>query len=291
VRALLALGAVLAVLFGWAAPAAAHAGGLVATDARGRVVSLTPAVAGLSVVAVEDGARLRLRNGTAFPVGVPAGGGPATPAVVPAGGEMTWADSRATPVGRQIGAGRRVPWSLVLDVGGTAVTVAGVLDGVPAPPAVLWWLAVVAVAVAVPLLSRRARRGDLALAGTGLLVAAASLAHVTGSSLAVTSAPLAGTFADSAGIDFLAWPLLIGGAVAVVRGRVAGVLAVCAGAALTAVSVLPDVTAFHRGALPFAGPATLERILVVAALAGGTGVAVAGAAVLRGLAAAAEPQQ
>jgi hypothetical protein len=113
---------------------------------------------------------------------------------------------------------------------------------------------------------------------------------VTGSSLAVTSAPFAGTFADSAGVGFLAWPLLIGGAAAVWRGRVAGVLAVCAGAALTAVSVLPDVTSFHRAVLPFAGPATLERSLVVTALAGGVGVAVAGAAVLRDLAAAADRQ-
>jgi hypothetical protein len=72
--------------------------------------------------------------------------------------------------------------------------------------------------------------------------------------------------------------------VAVLRGRAAGVLAVCAGAALTAIFVLPDVTSFHRAVLPFAGPAVLERVLVVLALGAGAGVAIAGGAVLRTLA-------
>ena len=58
-----------------AAPAAAHAGGLTATDSRGRVVSVTPEIPGLEVVAIENGARLRLRNGTGAPVTVVVKGG------------------------------------------------------------------------------------------------------------------------------------------------------------------------------------------------------------------------
>jgi hypothetical protein len=266
---------VLGVVLGWGAPALAHAGGLVATDARSRVVSVTPAVAGLSVTAVEDGAKLRLVNATNRPVTV-AG----RPVVAP-GESLTWAEPSSSPVGRRT-AGN---WSLTLDVGGAPVTVRGVFEWVAPPPFVPWWAAVIVLAVAVPLLCRRVRRGDLALAAVGLGAMAASAAHVTGSSLAVTSAPLLGTFVNAAGINLLAWPLVAGGIVAVLRGQAAGVLAVCAGAALTAVFVLPDVTSFHRSVLPFAGPAVLERLLVVVALGGGAGTAVAGAAVLRTLAA------
>jgi hypothetical protein len=272
------------LLLAWASPAAAHAGGLVATDARSHVVALSPAVPGLEVTAIEDGARLRLRNHTTGPVGVPAGGGAATPAVVAAGQELTWIDTRSTPEGRSLGAGATQAWSLVLDVGGTPVTVTGELVGARPPSPVPWWLAAVLLAVAVPLVARRSRRPGGLLAATGLVAMAASITHVAGSTLAVESAPMAGTFLSAAGINLLAWPLILGGAVTVFRGRPAGVLAVCAGAALTAVFVLPDVTSFHRAVLPFAGPAVVERILVVLALGTGIGVAVAGASVLRTLA-------
>jgi hypothetical protein len=270
-----------AIVAGWAGPAAAHAGGLVATDARARVVALTPAAPGLTVEAVENGAKLRLTNSTGTPVAVRAGGGPATPAVVPAGGRLTWADTRSSPVGKRAGDA----WSLVLDAGDTAVTVTGDFTGAPPPAAAVWWALVVLLAAGLPLVVRRLRRRpDLVLATCGLAAGGASLAHVTGSSLAVVSAPFAGTFLNAAGINLLAWPLIAGGAVAAGRGRAAGLLAVCAGAALTAVFVLPDVTSFHRAVLPFAGPPTLERALVVLALGGGAGVAVAGAPVLRRMA-------
>jgi hypothetical protein len=147
-----------------------------------------------------------------------------------------------------------------------------------------WWAAVVVAAVAVPLVSRRLRRPELALTAAGLAAMAASVAHVAGSTMAVESAPLLGTFLSACGINLLNWPLIAGGAVAVLRGRPAGLLAVCAGAALTAVFVLPDVTSLHRAVLPFAGPAVLERLLVVLTLGAGVGVAVAGASALRTLA-------
>jgi hypothetical protein len=277
-----------ALSFAWAGPAAAHAGGLIATDARSRVVALAPAVPGLTLTAIEDGAKLRLRNRTAGPVTVAAGGGPSTPATVAPGHDLTWTDSRSTPVGRRIGAGGTRPWSLALDAAGTPVTVTGVLTGEPRPAPIPWWAAALVTATAVPLLARRLPRGDLLIAAAGLAAMAASIIHVTGSTLAVQSAPFLGTFVNAGGVNLLSWPLILGGVVAVLRGRPAGVLAVCAGAALTALFVLPDVTSFHRAVLPFAGPATLERILVVLALGLGTGVAVAGAGVLRTLALAGE---
>ncbi|MFI5890247.1 hypothetical protein ACIA5D_09005 [Actinoplanes sp. NPDC051513] len=133
-----------AVVAGWASPAPAHAGGLVATDARSRVVSVSPPIPGLSVTAIEDGAKLRLVNGTPTPVAIP-GGGPAAPAVVPAGHTSMWPDTRTTPVGRKIGPGESQPWSLVLDVAGVPVTVTGVLEGRRPPPFALWWAGTLAL--------------------------------------------------------------------------------------------------------------------------------------------------
>ncbi|GLY06475.1 MULTISPECIES: hypothetical protein [Actinoplanes] len=288
--------AVAAGLISAGGPAAAHAGGLTATDAQGTVVSVSPAVPGLTVEAIENGARLRLHNATATPVTVSPGGGTATPAVAAPGTTLTWMDTRCTPDGRSVAPGAVVPWTITLTAGGTPVTVTGVLTGGRPPLSPLWWAAVLAVAAAVVLLARRSRaatgsarrlakRGDLLLAACGTVAAVASIGHVAGSTLAVESAPMAGTFLSAAGINLLAWPLILGGAWTTLRGRAAGVLAVCAGAALTAVFVLPDVTAFHRAVLPFAGAANVERALVVVALGLGTGVAVAGAGVLRDLAA------
>lgn len=293
-RLLSVLAMIGATLTSTAAPAAAHAGGLTATDARGRVVSVSPAVPGLEITAIEDGARLRLRNGTGAPVTVQPGGGMATPATIAPGAELTWIDERSTPDGRTVGAGETVDWTVPLDAGGTTVVVSGTLVGEKRPAAAAWWIAAAVTATAIVLLARRVRRADLLLAGAGGLAAAASIAHVAGSTLAVESAPLAGTFLSAAGINLLAWPLIAGGAVTTARGRPAGVLAVCAGAALTAVFVLPDVTSFHRAVLPFAGPGAVERVLVVLALGLGAGVAVAGSGVLRALAhqaAVAESQQ
>ncbi|MEU8229093.1 hypothetical protein AB0C12_05735 [Actinoplanes sp. NPDC048967] len=245
---------------------------------------MTPALPGLVVTAIEDGARLRLRNGTASPVTVPGGGGSATPVVVAPGRDLTWIDTRSSPDGREVSAGSTQAWSLVLDAGGTPVTVTGELVGEQPPAPAPWWAAVLVTAVAVPLVARRLRRPDLALAAAGLAAMAASVVHVAGSTMAVESAPLLGTFLSACGINLLNWPLIVGGTVAVLRGRPAGVLAVCAGAALTAVFVLPDVTSLHRAVLPFAGPAVVERLLVVVTLGAGVGVAVAGASVLRTLA-------
>ncbi|GAA2684469.1 hypothetical protein [Actinoplanes palleronii] len=284
-RRLAVLTAVAAALvLGSAGPAAAHAGGLVATDARSRVVTVTPAIAGLQVVAIEDGAKLRLTNNTGGPVTVSGDGGAGTPATVASGNVLTWADSRSAPEGKNIKPDRTADWSLTVDARGTTVTVSGVLTGERPPNPLPWWALAIVTAVAVPVIARRLHRADLLLAASGGVAMAASIVHVTGSTLAVESAPAAGTFLSAAGINLLSWPLILGGVVTVLRGRPAGLLAVCAGAALTAIFVLPDVTSFHRAVLPFAGPAVAERVLVVLALGLGAGVAVAGASVLRTLA-------
>ncbi|WIM94135.1 hypothetical protein ACTOB_006136 [Actinoplanes oblitus] len=283
-RLVVLLAVVAGLLLGTAGPAAAHAGGLVATNARSQVVTITPSVPGLAVVAIEDGAKLRLTNHTGGPVTIRG-----IDRTVPAGTSLTWADSRFAPEGKNITFGRTADWALDLDAGGTAVTVSGVLTGERPPNPLPWWALAIVSAVAVPVIARRLHRADLLLAATGAIAMAASITHVLGSTLAVESAPPAGTFLSAAGINLLAWPLILGGATVALRGRPAGLLAVCAGAALTAVFVLPDVTSFHRAVLPFAGPPAVERALVVLALGLGAGVAVAGASVLRRLAQRAAP--
>jgi hypothetical protein len=255
-----------AIVLGAGTPASAHAGGLVATDARSRVI------------AIEDGAKLRLTNDTGGPVTISGINRTVAP-----GAAFTWADTRSTPESKKIDFGRTADWALDLDASGTTVTVRGVLTGERPPNPLPWWGLAIVTAVAVPVIARRLHRADLLLAVAGIVAMAASVAHVTGSTLAVESAPPAGTFLNAAGINLLSWPLLLGGAWVALRGRPAGLLAVCAGAALTAVFVLPDVTSFHRAVLPFAGP-PVERVLVVLALGLGAGVAVAGASVLRTLA-------
>lgn len=280
-RLLLALAAVAATLLAHPDPASAHAGGLTPADGRGRLVSVRPAVPGLEVRVIENGVRLLVRNRTTERVVVTGGG---DPIVIPPGRTVSWIDERATTQGRRIAPGRSLTWTVPLTAGDTSVVVTGVTTGAAPPIALLWWAAAALTAAFVVAAARRLRRGDLLLGVTGLIAAAASVGHAIGSTLAVESAPLFTTFLAAAGVNLLAWPLVAGGAVTALRGRAGGVLAVCGGAALTAVIVLPDVTSFHRGVVPFAGPAGLERALVVLALGLGAGVAVAGAGVLRELA-------
>lgn len=268
-----------------ASPASAHAGGLSPTGVRGDVVAVTPAVPGLAVTAVEEGARLLVRNATGRPVRVPAGGGQTEAVSVPDGESVTWIDARATTLDRDLGAATTQGWTVPMTVGTTAVTVTGELTAVPAPDALPWWALAVLLAAAVVVLARRVRRPNVLLAVASLTTVAASLVHVVGATLAVQSAPLWGTFLDATGIGLLVWPLAVVAAVAALRGSAGGVLGVCAGAGLSVVFILPDVTVFHFGVLPVAGPDALERALVAVVLGLGTAVAFAGAGALRELAA------
>lgn len=191
-KALLAFVVFAIALLAAPAPAYAHAGGLTATDSRSRVVAVTPAVPGLRVATIENGARIRLVNGTGSSVVPGAGGGPAVPAAIAPGKDVTWIDTRVTPDGRRIAAGQSVDWTMPLDVGGTTVLVSGVLTGEQPPIPLVWWVSAVLVAAAVILAARRLTRGDVLLCSAGLVAAGASIAHVAGSTLAVESAPPAG---------------------------------------------------------------------------------------------------
>ncbi|MFI2364616.1 hypothetical protein [Promicromonospora sp. NPDC019610] len=274
----------VAIVLGTISPASAHAGGLSPTAARGEVVSVSPAVPGLVVTTIEDGARLLVHNDTGSTVNVPAGAGQAAAVSVPDGRSFSWIDARATTLERDLDQTRTVRWTVPMTVGATAVTVTGRFVAGPPPAALAWWVVAAGVATALTVVARRARRPDLILAVAGLVTVVASLAHVIGATLAVQSAPLWGTFIDATGIGLLVWPMVAAAAIAALRGSTRGVLGVCAGAGLSVVFILPDVTVFHYAVLPVAGPATLERLLVAVVLGAGTATAVAGAGALRSLA-------
>jgi hypothetical protein len=264
----------------------AHAGGLSPAGVRSVVRTVSPAVPGLTVSTIEDGARLLVRNDTGSALEIPAGGGQADPISVPAGESLTWIDGRATTLERDLGTATTAPWSIAMTWGtGTVpVTVTGQFVAEPAPGALAWWAGTAAIGVAVVALLRRSRQSSVLLAAAGLVTVLASLVHVVGSTMAVESAPRWGTFLDATGIGLLVWPLVVMSAVAALRGKTAGVLGVCAGAGLSVVFILPDITVFHFAVLPFAGPAFLERLLVAMVLGVGSATAVAGAGALRSLA-------
>ncbi len=273
------------MLLGATSPASAHAGGLSPTGVRGDVVAVTPAVPGLTVTAIEDGARLLVHNNTGSRVEIPAGGGQARAVSVPAGESLTWIDSRATTLERNLGSAETAQWSVPMTVGGVPVTVTGEFVAGEPPNPLGWWALAVGVAAALIVLARRTRRPNVLLAVAGLVTVVASLIHVVGATLAVESAPLWGTFLDATGIGLLVWPLVVAAAIAALRGSPGGVLGVCAGAGLSVVFILPDITVFHFAVLPVAGPAALERFLVALVLGAGIAAAVAGAGALRALAA------
>lgn len=279
----------LVLLVAAASPAWAHAGGLSPTGVRGAVLAVTPPVAGLTVTALEDGARLLVRNDTGSPVEVPPGDGQVDPVSVPAGESRTWIDGRATTLGRDLGTARTARWSVPMTVGSAVVAVTGEFVAEPSPAALGWWVGTAGVAAVCVVLVRRARRPNLLLAAAGVATVVASVVHVVGATHAVESAPLWGTFLDATGIGLLVWPLVAVAAVAALRGSAAGVLGVCAGAGLSVVFILPDITVFHYAVLPFAGPADLERLLVAVVLGVGSAAAVAGAGALRALAARQRP--
>lgn len=264
------------------APSAwAHAGGLSPSGVRSVVVSVSPAVPGLSVSTIEDGARLLVRNDTGWPVDIPPGDSQTDGLSVPAGESRTWIDSRTTSLGRGLGS---ATWTLPMKVDDVPVRVSGEFLAEPAPPALLWWAATAGTAIAVFFVAQRVRRPHVVLAVAGLVTVVASFVHVVGATLAVQSAPLWGAFLDATGIGLLVWPMVGLAALAALRGSAGGVLAVCAGAGLSVVFILSDITEFHYGVLPFAGPPDVSRVLVAVVLGVGSATAVAGAGALRALA-------
>jgi hypothetical protein len=280
VAAGLLLAAVLMLL--GAGPASAHGGGgpeVPAALSLPRVLTVEPPVAGLDVVVIDGGARLRLDNHTPQPV-------TATPQqVVSPGGSLAWADPRlgdptAPPGGSSA-------WSVPLSVGGVAVTVSGDRVWPPAPHPVVWWALTVAALLGTytvgGLAVERGRPGGAttALAGVVLVVTAAYTVHVVGSSLVLADPPGLAAMLSAAGIGVACWLLGPAAAVLTVRGQPLGAaLYGCVGF-LVALLALADTVAFHQPVVAFGGPFDLDRLTTVISFGGGLGLVLAAVAALR----------
>jgi hypothetical protein len=286
-RALSVAGLVALLLPAGATTAWAHAGGLSSASSAARVLALDPPIPGLTVRAVEFGARLRIDNGTDRPVVVvplPGSALSGLPTVDP-GGRAYWSDPRIIAAAAQPRpASERLDWSVPLLVGDQPVAVRGEQYWPPAPSP-LWWVAAL-LALAGPALvgvlgaGRAWGRVGLAAATTGVLVA--HLVHVFGSAGVPADQPYGWMLLSAAGYALLGWPLGAVGAWLTIRGHPAGPLLCCAAGGLFAIVIAPvDAFTLVDAVVPYAWGADLDRALVAITLGGGLGVVVAGMAVLR----------
>ncbi|HEX8629609.1 MAG TPA: hypothetical protein VF755_15695 [Catenuloplanes sp.] len=193
-------------------------------------------------------------------------------------------------------------WTVPLRDGTGTVTVHGTLDWQPPPMAALWWAATLLTAAVVGALGSLA--AGRAATGNTLAVLA-----VAGGLVAVGYAVAREVDAGAAGPGAFALGLLLGqvwtvltGLTAVaagvfaLAGRQAGDFALAlAGVCLAAFAGLPNVAVFGRAIAPIPGPAWSARLMVLAVVGIGAGLAAAGVlrlgAASRAAAAAADPTQ
>lgn len=257
-----------------------------------RVLSLEPAVTGLDVVVIDGGARLRLDNGTAQPVTVPGTEG-GRPRVVPPGGSAAWTDARlGDPAAPPAGDGA---WAVPLAVGDLPVTVRGDRVWPPAPHPFPWWALTVAALLGTytvgGLAVERGRPGGArtALAGVVLVVTAAYVVHVIGSSLVVAEPPGLVALLGAAGIGMAVWLLGPLAAALTLRGHLLGAALYGSVGFLTALLTLSDTLTFHRAVLAFGGPFDLDRIATVITFGGGLGLFLVAITAFRRVEPAVEP--
>ncbi|MET7399516.1 hypothetical protein ABZS66_39135 [Dactylosporangium sp. NPDC005572] len=289
----------LLLALAWCGPASAHgADAPVAADYR--VVVGEVSVPGVTVRAVEGGARLELTNESGRQVTVLGLQGEEFLRVRPGGVDEnrrspTWfasrsltgtargGDAAATPEWHTIATepvvrwhderARELParaWSVPLLVDGREPgIVRGTIVPAPAPPTGWWWAGALVAAVLVAGLYR----WRWALVAVAVVAGGLTVAWI------VDSAALATSPADALGTQLLArlWPLVTGaGVVAAGIGlafRRIDIVVAIAGACLAVMVGFAESAVFREGVL--AGPGW-GRWAVASALAGGLGLAVAG---------------
>ncbi|MEV4508873.1 hypothetical protein AB0K00_07940 [Dactylosporangium sp. NPDC049525] len=303
------LGGLLGVLaaLGYVAPAAAH--GADAPAAVDYVVGVdSVSVPGVSVRAVEGGARLELRSDTDRTVVVLGLQGEPFLRIGPGGvaenrRSPTWAASRSltgragtsapaeAPDWRQVSTQRTVrwhderarelparAWSVPLEVDGTTPgIIRGTVRRADPPQTGWWWSGALLAAVAVGALGHPA----LARRGRWPVVAVAAVAGAVTVAWIVASAGLATSPAESLATQLLArlWPLLTGlgvlaaAALQALRKPAADIVVAIAGACLAVMTGFADAAVFSNGSL--AGPGW-SRWAVATALAAGLGLLAAG---------------
>jgi hypothetical protein len=300
----------------------AHAGGLTSSSNEPVVIGIQPPVPGLTVTAVEAGARLRLDNRTGQRVGVvpPPGSVINALPVVDPGEVAFWSDPRLVAASvKPRPPDARLAWRIPLRVGDGAVPVAlvGEQRWPPPPDAGLWWLltagALVLPVGLVALGTRssgrrvlksptqcaespgsRGKRGGGSAVGRWVLAVAtavvmgAHVVHMYGSALVVAQGTLIWVFLAASGFAVVGWPIGAAGAWLTARGRPSGPLLCLVAGALLAIIIAPaDVFSFHDAVIPFAWGPDLDRLLIALTVGGGLGVVAAAWLLMRRMPAAA----
>ncbi|ALE82488.1 hypothetical protein [Pseudonocardia sp. HH130629-09] len=288
-RALRLLACVATLLLVGAGTAFAHSDGLSAEAFLPRVVAVEPPVPGLSVAAVEGGARLGVVNATGIPVRVlpPDGLALAEEPTVPPGERGHWADRRVAAASAERPAdGRAAAWSVPLLVGSDRVEVRGETTW-PAPPSTAgWWSLTLALAVgAAALGSAAVRRAALAPAvgAVAVLAVAAHVVHALGSALVPVDEPYWPTVLGTAGIGLGAWAAVLVGAVLTLWRTPWGLLLCSVGGTILALVTAFDTSSFARAVLPYGWPPTVDRVSTALAVGIGAGLFLTGFAVLRAM--------
>lgn len=185
-------------------------------------------------------------------------------------------------------------WTVPLRDGTGTVTARGTLDWLPPPLGPLWWVATLLTAVVVAALGAvTAGRPGTALAALAVLGGLAAIGYAVAREL---DAGASGPAAVAVGLLLgQVWPVLTGLAAVVAGGyalarRAAGDFALAlVGACLAAFAGLPNVAVFGRAVAPVPWPAWSARLVVLAVVGIGAGLALAGTLRLRAAAVAAGP--
>ena len=235
------------------------------------VRSIDPAVPGLAVTVIEGGARLRLDNGTAATVEVPAG-----PVVSP-GTSAAWADPALAG---------DPSWEVRLLVGDRPVAVRGDRVRPAEPPAPPWWALTVAAALGTFCLGGTAvLRGNrplgIAVAAVTLVVLTAHALHVLGAALVLAEPLSPGSLVGAAGIGVLCWALGLVGVLLTLVGAPVGLAACAAAGGVTALLTAFDTVGFHHAVLASWWAFDVDRAATVIAFGGGVGLVLTGWVALR----------
>jgi hypothetical protein len=175
-------------------------------------------------------------------------------------------------------------WSVPLRDGVRVFAVTGTLDWVPPPSPAIWWagcLLLGATLAGLGLIRSPAAARAIALVSVGCGLAAAGYALGT----ALDGGPLTPAGVARSLVTQQTWPLacavaaVAAGTYAALRRPAADLALAITGVSLALFSGVVNAPVFAHGVVPQPWPAGLARVLVLLAVAGGTGVAAA--AVLR----------
>ncbi|MQA14654.1 MAG: hypothetical protein GEV09_10915 [Pseudonocardiaceae bacterium] len=253
---------VVLLLLAGAAPAAAHdvsehgAPG-VASNLRSTPVS-APLPGGVTVDVLHNGQALLLRNGSGVPVTVVTSGGSAR-MEVPAGGRLQWHEDAAHPDPSVVGPDRPVrQWRVELLTGGQRYEAVGEVRWTPGPSPWPWFAAAAVLAAVV---AAAARRRWLA-APLGAAVAASVTHNAAALAARAGESSLLGDYLPQAGC----WALGAAAAYLLARDRGDGLwLGALASAGLVLLTATRAAPVLWSSTVLVSLPATLDRLLVIAA--------------------------